>query len=189
MAPRIFDDDLKRELQDAWIRHDAPLARGGLVPPLPRATLDRLCREAGVTLTPEALAWWSWHNGTEFVFGRSNPGLLDDQFHLTDLQHALGHEVLDPQSQPMPAMVAVSSEIGTWYLDCRNSEAVATPVYNDDPHGLRPMGPLLVAESLGDLVSVWIERMDRGVWARDSSGRFARIDHLVTERDVRSEIY
>jgi cell wall assembly regulator SMI1 len=136
MVP-VPNADLLAELEDAVVVHrpEAPdLFRPGLSP----ARLDELAAAAGVPLSVEARAWWTWHDGSA---GGALPGVEHLSFEAAFDQYRRWREMaakfgpgwLGADAMWHPAWVPMfDTGVDTFAIDCSGALDAPSPLRRVD---------------------------------------------------------
>jgi hypothetical protein len=157
------------ERLDARIREGGALLADAWAPGLTDDQIDELLRPAGIDLPEEARVWWRWHNGTRDdapanarAFAWRWPVSLQDAVESYEHCRALTLGLYD-----IDGLLCPLGEKPRIYFDCTGARDEPVPVYSQ-PDDTEP--PLPVLGSIGDLVLVCLEYLDRGVWTIDPDG-------------------
>jgi hypothetical protein len=163
----MLDDRLLNDLEQRW-RDQSPALLQRLRPGLADAEIDRVAEPLGYTIPEEVRRWYRWHNGSTgypIMFSRCFGALTDDVAATLDLE--------EDEEKWKKGWLQVMDEKPYLIFDCRGDVDVPAPVWHFDySFDLdRPTRP--VFDSIGDMVSFWIELIDNGqvVWATEGEGR------------------
>lgn len=189
---------LSAELLDSllmrWRRLGAPIAEA-LLPGLVEEEMRRIADRAGLRLPRELRVWWGWRNGVRDGGWRKTgrivhdpsardlgpkrvPLSLEQAVDLTLEYRRVAEEIAD--SEPPPTRPGVRDRL--WrpeYLPLLFSDyqiVVGTGVKDDAPvpvhthHWQEGRTPPKLP-SLGDLICLWIDAIDRGAWTYDVAER------------------
>lgn len=154
-----------------------------LKPGLDDELIERLAEAAGLKLPAQVQAWWRWSDGErEDGQGRrslSFGGILSPvslAWALDNRRWWLEHsrELATPWGIPadrlwsptwLPLLRGVSD---THVVDLESNDAEATPVRWIATHTMTPDDYWIIrVQSIGDMVQLWIEAMDAGLWQFD----------------------
>ncbi len=191
--PPMLDLEMLREYDAQLRKTGVPVddwARPGLSEEEMRETLAPL----GLTLPSEARAWWGWRNGED----DASDGRLWRPY---DRCLALDQAVAQYQQSRLVAERGAEKWEGmerddiwhpTWFplvkgdgapitvIDCSVPEGAPTPITFVDWEDLHTP-TLPSARSLGEMISWWIDALERGAWRFDASSGTWEED--VTRRD------
>jgi len=141
--------------------------------------MEALVTPLGIGLPTEARVWWGWHDGTEIDL----------------LSHAIGHDILPLQLaqavEQYGELLEAASDVTAddensdpddfwrreWFpfavprrahlaCDCSVAETAPTPIRHVDFY-FHAESQVPVSPSLGAVVSLWIDAIDREAWTYD----------------------
>jgi hypothetical protein len=188
-SPRALDAELLAEL-DRRLRERGVPAIGAAQPGLSEEAINEIVAPLGLSLPREARLWWSWHNGVQPDAG-PGPREIGPTRKWLPLEEAaeecgrirkMVREARDPRD-PRPIESIWSS---SWlpFVQSNGVYVIETAVPDDAPCPVRvhwfdePETPPDLP-SLGALVSLWIEALDRRAWSYDRQG-----DHWTVNHDI-----
>lgn len=179
--PTFLDKDLLDRFEER-LRAEGALIVENWAPGLTDEQIDGLLQPLGLDLPEEARVWWRWHDGvlkdapnpTEISPGRDHRPLR----YAADCYAALADDMRE--SHGIDALLCPVGDKPRLYFDCAVARDAPVPVYsqNDDV-----VAPRLVLPSIGELIMVWIDLIDRGVWRTNPDGTWAW-DHEQLPNDV-----
>lgn len=175
--------------------------RAPVVQNLNRGLTDLEIQEAtgrlGMSLPAEVSLWWSWHNGASLeVNSRINDDhrsigpenrlfTLDEAIRAREESMALATELAptDPEHWWKVSWLPITSrEIA---VDCVPSVSDSSLVRSTDPNWDPENQGRIVAESVGELVDLWILALSNGIWNWDDQlgeyGGWRQDDSRVTQ--------
>jgi hypothetical protein len=189
-------------LADRWRRHGAPLAEH-LRRGLDDEDMDAITLPLGLTLSPEARAWWGWHDGVSRAAGEKQRA-LSNGFDFVPLAEAAQAYAVERSSARMTASLLVHQgrfdELTdaenhwprTWfplltvkyaYIACDVS-LDPSPVFYRSREEFELPRPASAA-SIGALVDGWIGSIDAGFVAIDrSTGHWRRGPNAPAEAEA-----
>jgi hypothetical protein len=152
----MLDTRLLEELEERW-RDQSPALLQRLRPGIDDAEIDRVAEPLGFPIPEEVRRWYRWHNGSighPIIFSRCFGTLSDDVVATLDLE--------EDEDKWKKGWLHVMDEKPYLIFDCRGDVNAPAPVwhfeYSFDLD--RPTRP--VFDSIGDMVSFWIELIDNG---------------------------
>jgi hypothetical protein len=162
--PVLLDHQLLDVLERRW-REQSPAVIRFLQPGLQDSEINRLSEPLGFPLPEEVRTWYRWHNGSSnraIVLQRGFRTLTEDIARTLEFEE-------DDEAWPKGWM-KVMDEKPFVIFDCRGRAAAPVPVWHfeysfDHDHPTRP-----VFDSIGDMVSFWIELIDDGQITWDAAG-------------------
>lgn len=182
--PTLLSNELLEELEGHWRRQQAPVLER-LLPGLTDEEMDESTRPIGLRLPAEARVWWGWHDGATPV---SPPALreLGPAKAFMQLREAIAYYrmmrdvaletvseatagepergLADPDYYWHPSWFPITVPTWTIACDCSVPDNAPTPIrsvsHAGDPEGF--MEPK--AQSLGELVSLWVRALETGAW-------------------------
>jgi cell wall assembly regulator SMI1 len=176
----VLDEGMLEALDQQWRRQGAPIA-ASLRPGLSDAEMEAIVGPLGVMLPAEARVWWGWHDGTSAM---TNDYALGLDFIFLPLERAVAvyrqvREIALSVAAPRPGEEELDEDSiwdQSWFplskggdgtvvaCDCTVEEGAPSPIrsVNWGNRGARSAAP--VADSLGTVVSWWIEALDGGAW-------------------------
>ncbi|MDQ6915721.1 MAG: hypothetical protein M3155_07925 [Actinomycetota bacterium] len=186
-SPRILDVGLLAEFE-ARLRDQGAPAIDAAQPGLSEEAMQALVAPLGLRLPHEARVWWGWHDGVARDAGdaareigpRRKWLLLQEAVEECTTIRKMNADVWG--TDPAEAEVRWSS---SWFplVHSEGLVVIDTGVPDEAPCPVwvrwfdeRPGPPHL--PSIGDLVAVWIDAIDRGAWRYDREG-----DHWVSDKD------
>jgi len=174
-APVILSESLLEELADRWRQQDASIA-GLLRTGLSHDEMDDLTAPIGITLPKEARTWWGWHDGAFPALPSLAPASLGPQLEFLPLADAVRSCVeireimcgVDGQLDPVWKYEWLPLTLGhLTLLDC--SVAVDAPVPVRYYRFEEPETGAEGVPSIGTLITLYIDALDRGEWFFDHS--------------------
>jgi cell wall assembly regulator SMI1 len=173
--PARLTEAMLDELAMRWRQQGAAILHS-LRPGLSEQAIEASVSGLGLSLPIEARVWWGWHDGTESTVNAYAIGLdtvylqLGRAAELYGEQRDVALQVADGASgltaddfwRPHWFPFAVASR-PVLACDCSVPEGALTPIYAVD-YEFVDESKTPVADSLGDLVSLWIEALDAGAW-------------------------
>jgi cell wall assembly regulator SMI1 len=165
----VLNGELTRDLTDRWQRAGAPIAES-LRPGLSGSEAAEVVAALDCSLPPEAQTWWSWQDGSR---DQAWPGLwmlpLEKSVEKSQWEWrefvGLSSET-EAREHWVPTWLPILTTIGGDHIviDCA-APGNASPVYFFDREGPAARNFVPRAESIGTMVSWWIEGFDAGaVW-------------------------
>jgi hypothetical protein len=166
-GPTLLDDALIEQLENrlraasvGWLERAAP----GLTD----SEMDALTEPLGLSLPIEARVWWGWRNGASQRPGEIAPA-IGPGHEFISLEQAVSRCQMEREipatpwrDEWMPLFTAPPI-----VCDCSVLSGEPTPVccvdYHRDPEGKFFAGDA-PAQSLGELITWWIETIDNGAW-------------------------
>jgi hypothetical protein len=160
--PAMLDDGLLTDLEQRW-RDQSPAMIPLLQPGLQDDEIERLSEPLGFPLPEEVRAWYRWHNGSS-----NQPIILWRAFGTLagDVTTTLAYERDEERWQK--GWIQVMDDLPLMIFDCRGGVAAPAPVWHLDYAFDFPSRP--VFDSIGDMVSFWIELIDDGQISWDPNG-------------------
>lgn len=165
---RRLDPELLADFEAALLKAGAAITEVWQ-PGLSDREIDELTRPLGLDLPDEARAWWRWHNGVE-------PATSPLRFEITprrplfDLAMTLeGFESSREAILHLEGAAARLQPVGDhpWiFFDCEGPRDAPVPIYIGG-HGEEQR---LVLPSIGEMVLVWIDLIEQGVFTTDTDG-------------------
>jgi hypothetical protein len=163
----MLPDGLLNDLEQRW-RDRSPTLLQRLCPGIDDAEIDRVAEPLGYVIPEEVRRWYRWHNGSvgyPILFGRSFGTLSDDVAGTLDFE--------EDEEKWKKGWLQVMDEKPHLIFDCRGGIEAPAPVWHFDYSFDfdRPTRP--VFDSIGDMVSFWIELIDNDqiVWGAEGEGR------------------
>src|SRR4051812_323503 len=175
----LVDEPLLDALEQQWRVQDLPVV-GRLRPGLSEQAQNALVEPVGIHLPIEARRWWGWHDG-------ANPGGLAIEreigpgFPFLTLEEAVDayrryREAAAESDEPdywwRPSWFPITDRRGAVRCDCDVASGEPAPIYwayshDHDRDGLtRPR-----ARSFGEVVTWWIDALQRRLWEFDRDSR------------------
>lgn len=159
-----------REIGAAVVEHWAP--------GLDDRGIDELLGPCGIDPPAEARAWWKWHNGTMPAAPPTATYIIPSRDQ-TPLQGAVNLLSVAQERVEILNMTEVARHLQIvsnkpmLYVDCNGPRDAPAPIYsqNDDPEP-----PVIALPSMGELVTIWTQLIDDGVFATSPDGRWQRLD-------------
>jgi hypothetical protein len=189
--PRLLTADLLEQFDQRLRDLDAPVARIWR-PGLSDDEMDELTKPIGLTLSTEARAWWSWHDGVERGVIRPQPAIGTGWVPLPlseAVRQATVYRGISPAEADADGYIDRRGEWSTsWIALCGNPSperlacecavpaGAPSPAIYFDPEGedepQRPKAP-----SIGEVIHIWFDALDDGTWHIDpATGDFALVD-------------
>lgn len=195
--PPILSDALLEALWSRWHGEGWP-GVDWLRPGLSGDEIDAMTAPLGIRLPGEPRRWWGWHDGVvapkdvpreRFALGAVGFPFLplaEASIHCRRLREAAirtnDPEVGTPDETWHPTWFPFTIAVygATLAIDCSDPDTDRTPIRVVDwADGL--MGDV-VAGSVGELVSIWIDAIDLGAWRYDSGlARWERDWNLIDD--------
>lgn len=153
-----------------------PSIQARLAPGLDETEMEALTDPLELRIPPEGRVWWSWHNGISSGTGATSEGLVRAFFLLSladavetyyERQRIAGEIVGADPSELWPRNClpfAVDGGGGVLTIDCSDPVSRSSPIVAVDWHGPRPFPR---ADSLGQVVTWWIDAIDTGIYEFD----------------------
>jgi hypothetical protein len=158
----MLDTQLLEELEDRW-REQSPAVLQRMQPGIDDDEIDRLSAPLGYTIPEELRRWYRWHNGSTgspIIISRCFSTLSDDVAATLDFEA--------DEEKWKKGWLQVMDEKPLMIFDCRGGVSEPVPVWHFDYAFDFPTRP--VFESIGDMVSFWIELIDDGHVSWDAGG-------------------
>jgi cell wall assembly regulator SMI1 len=187
----LLDDDLFAEFERCLREQGVPAIEYAQ-PGLEDEAIQALANPLGLSLPREARRWWQWHNGVAPAAG-AGPREIGPGRKWLPLEEAVEEcrgirqmikDNRDPHDRrPIetvwsPVWLPFVHADGLYVLDTGVPEDAPCPVlvhWFDEPEA----PPDLC--SLGELVALWIEAIERGAWRYDRSEDHWTVDHAVLD--------
>jgi hypothetical protein len=153
--PVILNAELLASLEQRW-RAAGALYLDEMAPGLTDEEINAIAAPLGFGLPEEARQWYRWHNGSSQHYvtpSRVMTPLAED------VERTL---MLQEQAPSWQAGWLRAMDESPWVaFDCRPTSNDTVPVWHYDPvdHPTRA-----VFQSIGDMVTLWIEILDNGIW-------------------------
>ena len=174
-------------LEALWAEQGAPLV-DHLRPGLRDDQIESQLRPLGLLLPSEAALWWKWHDGVP----SGQPDVMGGSyFRFLTLADAIGEyhasrqvaeraarspDEADRLWHPSWFPITNTGSGGVIACDCSVPTGAATPI-RAVHWGHKEDSDVPVAQSLGQMVGMWIDALERGAWRYDTGlGRW-EIDH------------
>ena len=138
--------------------------------------MDAMTQPLGLELPTEGRVWWGWHDGTEDVpecqIGPDLPFLslavaLERRAEYLRLARELWGADADAAWDPTWLPVTDPSRASI-ALDCSVPSGAPSPIRVIEFEAAPSVNAVPRAESLGEVVALWVEAYDRGVWGFDA---------------------
>lgn len=162
--PRMLDDRLLNDLERRW-RDQSPALLQRLRSGIDDAEIDRVAAPLSFPIPEEVRRWYRWHNGSTgspIIFSRCLVTLA------SSVAVTLDMEKVD-ETSPRGWMLAMD-EKPDLIFDCRGEFDAPVPVWHLDYSFDFPTHS--VFDSIGDMVSFWIELIDNGQIFWDADGEW-----------------
>jgi hypothetical protein len=171
--PRLLDRELLDRFEGVLRAHRIGIVEAW-APGLSDDEIDELIAPTDLLLPDEVRAWWRWHNGvvTPDVPARSREILPDRD--LRSLQDVLW--TYDQRAGEGQRLLIVTGRPEI-QVACSERGSVPAPVYWDRYDDF--VRPEQAASSLGELVTVWMGYVERGVYASGPDGGWAADQPLL----------
>jgi hypothetical protein len=175
---RTLDPSLLEQLESAWREQGAEIA-GVLAPGLSGPEIDELVAPLGLHLPEEARLWWGWHNGVTVETARGWDIGPDIGFYsLAQAVAELDEYPLSGGNDLAPSTWLPLTHAPGGYLALDSAGPVVAPVHRVDVE----TGFLTGADSMGDLVALWIDTIEAGAWSWNPAGYWDRDPDRAPER-------
>jgi hypothetical protein len=168
VIPQLLTPELLTRFDHALHAAGAEIAQSWR-PGLNDAEMDALAEAHGIVLPDEARAWWRWHNGTtpgstaELTPGRVPLTLQSTLENFVELRDVI-RDVEDAEARLKPI-----SDAPWIYFACDVPRDAPVPIYVGD-HGAESV---LALPSIGELVAIWIDLIETGVYRVEDDGVWA----------------
>jgi cell wall assembly regulator SMI1 len=163
---RTLDQSLLERLEASWRKEGAEIA-DALAPGLTESEIDGLVEPLGLRLPKEARLWWGWHNGVTVETARGwDIGPDIGFFSLAQAVAELDEYPLSGGNELAPPTWLPLAYAPGGYLALDSAGPDLAPVQRVDIE----TGFLAGAESMGDLVALWIETIEAGAWSWNPAG-------------------
>jgi hypothetical protein len=175
---RILDGELLTELEAAWQSQGAEIA-GVLAPGLSDEAMAALVEPLGLTLPAEARIWWGWHDGVTVTtpYGwEIGPDIGFYSLAQAVEQYREERESVNEGDWPNSWLPFTNFRRGPLIIDCQADERAIVHRVNWE------VGHFPGADSMGELVALWLEAMDTGVWSWNPEGAWHRAIDLAPPR-------
>lgn len=180
----MLREEMLDSLEAGWRRHGAPIAdslRLGLAQP----DVEAMTAELDLRLPVEARTWWGWHDGASTMFPTHTIGA---HYVFPPLEAAIGQyrRWRDIARKTVAGEADLDAEdlwAHSWFpillggdgttvaCDCSVDEAEPSPIHVVNwKVFMNPAVP--AADSLGTVVSWWIEALEDGTWRFDRQRKF-----------------
>lgn len=203
-VPMMLTEPMLERLFEGWRHAGAPIVQS-LRPGLDEREIDATTSELRLRLPVEARTWWAWHDGASSTMTSHALGLgflylpLSKAVALYRQWRAIAHESVDPASldperdaddiwHPSWFPISKGGDGTTVACDCSVDEGAPSPIRS--VHWSKRVGrsAVPVADSLGTVVSWWIEALEDGTWTYDhkrqgwnsNSAQFVDVDREAT---------
>lgn len=180
--PVLLDNTLLDRFESA-LRDIGARVVDHLAPGLDDARIDELLVPRDIDLPEEARVWWRWHNG---VLPDAPPEArwITPGRDLCSLE-AASHEYEQVRLMLLDSYGVVKvlrpvSDAPMIYLDCGVPQNASVPVLSLIDWTEQPT---LALRSFGELIEMWIEYVDRGVFRTNPDGTWV-CDHESIPRDI-----
>jgi hypothetical protein len=160
----MLDIQLLDELEDRW-RDQSPVLLNRLRPGIDEVEIDQVAAPLGYAIPEEVRRWYRWHNGSTgrpIIFTRCLVTLASSVAVTLDMQRV-------DETWPRGWMLAMD-EKPDLIFDCRGERNAPVPVWHLDYSFDFPTRP--VFDSIGDMVSFWIDLIDDGQISWDADGEW-----------------
>lgn len=174
-TPRLLDQDLLDRFEAVFTANRIGIVHAW-APGLTDAEIDEIIAGTDLQLPEEVRTWWRWHNG---LVTRDVPV---DQLHIVPS----GRELVSLQDAVLSyqerrgndQLLLIVNENPQIQVACRQSGDVAAPVYWDRYSNFNPE---VAAPSMGELILVWLNYLERGVYAVSPDGGWAADQPLIVD--------
>jgi cell wall assembly regulator SMI1 len=179
----LLTEEMLEALVARWREQGAAIA-DDLRPGLAEAEMRAATEPFGLTLPAEARVWWGWHDGTASMTGTSALGLdllylpLSTALAVYQTQLRIAAQVAEGADSlaagdvwPRSWLPLSTKGAGMMMVcDCGVPEGAPTPIRHVD-HEFFDRSRTPVANSLGTVVTWWIDALDRGAWTYNRERR------------------
>jgi cell wall assembly regulator SMI1 len=185
--PQLLNDELLTQFGERLTRLGVP-AIAAAQPGLTAERIESLLAPLGLSLPTEVRTWWGWHDGVAEARGPAATALLSWRwFPLTEAIAFCGElrrmaaEIDEAPSQTFwgDSWLPVCGEQGPVVIETDVPDEAPCPVHIWWPED--PAAPA-VLPSLGELILLWIEAIDCGVWCYDRTAERWACDHAHLSR-------
>ena len=165
VATTKLDADLLAQLE-RQLRDRGAAVVDALAPGLPDDQIDELLLPIGIDLPDEARCWWHWQNGTR----RGANGtlglrdLLDLDTVCENYERSRGGWV---EAFGLDGLLQGLGWTPHLYFDCSGARQDTVPVFGQSDFET----PEMIVGSMGDLVNIWLEMLDTGIWRVKHDGQ------------------
>jgi hypothetical protein len=171
MTVRVLDQDLLTELERRLSDQDV-LAIGSAAPALAEAEMDATLATIGLAVPIEAHVLWQWHDGALHHDRRGAAELAPSRNWLSLVESlTLREQILEMNTDDPEVAETVWSSRWLPVIDSVPMVGLDIGVGHESPCSVWLQDlqgpPVLELASLGDLVALWIEALNRGVWLWD----------------------
>jgi hypothetical protein len=173
----VLDDELLAGFEMQLRRVGAAVVKQW-APGLDDQRIDELLAPLGIDLPEEARAWWRWHNGTlpeappiaTYIIPSREQMPLEAAANLAETANLMVETFNVPELAKQLHLVTNKPII---YVDCNGPREAPAPIYsqNDDPEP-----PELALPSMVELITIWTQLIDDGVFATTPDGQWHRPD-------------
>lgn len=173
--PQLLTNELVERFGERLAMLGAPAATAA-EPGLPPDEAQTLVAPLNISLPLEARNWWGWRNGVSPASGRA--AMMLSRWEWLSLADAVAEcKVLRAMAREVEELPYEQIWADGWLPVCREKGSVVldTAVRDDGPCPVRIWWPDApdappVLPSMGELVLLWIEAIDSGVWSYDRAG-------------------
>lgn len=160
----MLDQDLLDQLERRWRDNDAAILRW-LQPGLTDERIDELTAPLGIRLPEEARRWWRWHDGVPMDAPPGSHSIGGGPTYIP-LSYAVENTMWLAEGDPSwpTGWLVMTADSDPLIMDCGAGfdEPVRVHCANIQDPGRPPVDH--DATSIGELVSLWIEAIDCGVY-------------------------
>ena len=174
---------------ESRLRQQGVPAADAAQPGLSAAEISESVSPLGLSLPHEAMLWWEWHDGVpadadawQIAPGRRALPLSEAVNECRRIRvmtaTVAARDHLDPERLWSPTWFPLIAYDGLYAVDASGPKDAPCPVrihWFDEPNSPNDL------TSIGELVSLWIEAFDRGVWTFDPNKNQWVIDHDLHE--------
>jgi hypothetical protein len=164
----VFDQHLAQRFE-AVLRSVSATITDSWAPGLTDEQIDAATVPLDLDLPEEARAWWRWHNGVGPDIRGPHWDLVPNRplFHLEMALEGYADErayMLEQEGADQRLMAV--GDRPYIYFDCSGDRRAPVPIYSGD-HGYAQR---LVLPSIGELVQIWIDLIEQGIWTTAADG-------------------
>lgn len=185
--PTLLDTALLNAFE-ARLREAGSRIVDAWAPGLTDGQIDELLGPLGIDLPEEARVWWRWHDGVVVTDPPTVTEISPGRTHLPLRYVAEEYEALNGAREQLYGLTGLLNPVGDMplvYFHCAVARDAPVSIYVQNDYVGEPR---LVLPSIGELVIVWMELLDRGIWATRPDGQWdwdhARIPADVVQRGI-----